>query len=159
MISVNPNWVVWTLASAFQHYKDKVLVGNDSNLTFLVPSQETPINLDSDRSELIFAGPDFDIVDQENIRLGIRFNILVTTNKDMSNAFYHYNYLAKSLKFFTPCITIRKYGDSNFDQSQVGTLNLDSDIKITDIRPFDPVSRQQISTIEAQYIGDLDGNI
>lgn len=140
--------IKWILLSVFQHYKNKV-----TGLPLIIPSQETPTDLSANRAELIFAGPDFDYIDGSTTRYTLRLNLLIITNKDPSNPTFHYSQLDKVSPFFSTCIPVHKYGNipTIDDKTLFNNLVLESDIKITDIQPFDSVSRQQRSTLEGQY--------
>lgn len=139
---MDEKWIVWTLASIFKHFSDL------SN--FYVPTKEVGPDKQVDRYELMFAGPDFNIVDRSATNIDIVLNLLVISNQQPNDLYFHYLNIGKGLVKFSNCIPVKKYG-TNDDKSQVTTLDLKSKIVVTDILPFDPVSRLQRSTIEAKY--------
>lgn len=151
---MNEQWVNWILLSIFDHFKNKVGV---SDYPFFVPSQELPPDIGANRFELVFLGPDFQAQPNEEYRTEIILNLAVITNKVPDSLTAHYAMIGKGMKFFTKCIPIYQYGTGQNQAILPYPLELDSPIRTTDIMLFDPVSRQQRSTIEARYSGQLQG--
>jgi hypothetical protein len=142
---MNENFVVWIMASIFEHFKEA------SKL--IIPTQElpSPANLPSDRFELMVLGPDFEEITSDQISGKIVINLLCISNMIPADPYYQYKWLGKGLIKFAKCIPIYNYGTGEVTPSIVGQLTLITDRKITDIKPFDVVSRQQRGTIEATY--------
>lgn len=140
---MNEKWIIWILASIFDHFKD-----NANQL--IIPTQEQPPSLNPNRFELMFIGPDFDLLTITETRATITLNLLCISNQDPNNIYFHYRWLGKGIAKFSKCIPVYKYA-TNDDNSLIGNLLLDTDLKLTNILPIDPVSRQQRGTIEAQY--------
>jgi hypothetical protein len=141
------NWIYWILLSSFDYFKTKV---SSETTKLYISAQETIPDQSVNRFELTFLGPDFLYLPNNETKAVIRFNLLTLSNKDPDDLMFHYKLLGKSLSFFDRCIPIYRYGKNN-DQSQFGQLQINTEIKITDILMFDPVSQQQRSTVEAEY--------
>lgn len=154
---INPSWTKWILLSVFDHFKTKV---DTNNTPLYVPSQQLPPDIAADRFEIIFIGPDYTELTKNNYKSRIVFNVATITNKSDSDPMAHYTMLGRAGSFFSNCIPLFKYGEvAGIDtQAKFSTLRLVGSVKTTDISLFDPVSQQQRSTLEAEYIADDLGN-
>jgi len=153
------------MSSIYNHFK-KGLIG-------VKPDQVMTINFDNedpqvssgrgtkqDSLEFKHLGPDFEFVSANECDVTITINILVVSYAEIRDPFRHLNNVGLAQSLFTPCIVVYKFGPYTDvdDSSYVTELTSDpNSVKTTNFGTYDPVTRVFRTTVEATYMGLLQG--
>lgn len=166
MSNIDKNWNRWLMSSIYNHFK-KGLVG-------VKPDQVMTINFDGedqqvssgkgskqDSLEFKHLGPDYNFVLANECDVLITVNILVVTYIDVKDPFRHMNNVGLAQSLFTPCIVVNKFGpypdvDDKSYLTELTTTEPNS-VKTTNFGTYDPVTRVLRTTVEASYMGLLQG--
>lgn len=165
MSNINKHWNRWLMSSVYDHFK--------KGLTDVQPDQVMTINFDSedtqvssgkgtkrDSIEFKHLGPDFQYVTGNECNVVISINLLVVTYTDLRDPFRHMNNVGLAQSLFAPCIPVYRHGPypDTDDKSYLTQLTTEpNSVKTTNFGAYDPVTRVLRTTVEATYMGLLEG--
>lgn len=149
---MNEHWVRWLWSSLGSHVRkalnDTVFVQGEYNLATIAEGYKVR-----------YLGPDFNYESGGSVNLTLKINISITSKQDPNDNTNHQKRIGKALTCFTKCIPVKRLGEFDMDdQRLVCGLLIQTPIMLTDLIPYDAVSKTSTSTIEATYMGQLEGD-
>lgn len=150
---MNKNWHRWIWLSLDANFR-KYLVDQIFKMPG-VPNAKTPDV--ADRFELRMLGPDYNPLPSNEWSVTIVLNLAIVTALDPQNPIKHQGRIGLGLTSLPRCIPIKKLGPFAGDNSEmIASLQMKTDIKVSDLVPFDPVSQTTRTTLEATYVARLE---
>ncbi len=150
---MNKDWHRWVWLSLNENFR-KFLIDE----TFKMPGvPNMKAGETADRYELRMLGPDYTPLSGSEWEITVLLNLAVVTALDPINPLKHQSRVGVGLTSLPKCIPIKKLGPFAGDNGLViASFVIESDIKTSDLVPFDPVSQTTRSTLEATYVAHLD---
>lgn len=157
MSSPSPNWGRWTLASIARHFE--VNVADVYALTIHVEGQHKATNTLKEFFELRVDGPLAREQQQNEWKLIVEVNCLITTGMDDVNFYKHHLNCDRVTSGFANCIPCYKYGtEDDDDDSLLGIYQMrspDDMIEQAHFGQINPAVQLQQSTVEGHYEMEL----
>lgn len=158
---MNENWPRWIFASVTSHFQSSLSSDGVDNKNIFVEGQPRAVDRDSEFYEIRVDGPFFTEVSHNCFRVDAETNVLVQTTMDDRNYHVHQTAIGLVVKAFTD-ITVYKYGTGpSDDQSVLGCLLLDQNVKrrqnvkVHQLGQIDPNTKLEQASIEASYTMQL----
>lgn len=138
---MNENWPKWIKLSLTRYFES-----NKGNLGFIFEGDTEPVDENVSRFELRIDGPDIEEYTKSEFELTLIVNCLVCTIDNPSEIFKHEENVGYVQSKFPHAFTIFDTSGTN-----IGCLNLDSRLAVTDFGKKKQGYNAKFSTIEAQY--------
>lgn len=146
---MNKDWHRWIWASLGVHFKTLLEAENLK----MPGSPSTNIPDSANRFEVRTIGPDYEQMPGNEFDVTIVINLAIVTALDPSDITKHQARVGLGLTCFPFCIPVKKYGQYETDSKEyITAFQIQTEIKTTDLVPYDPVSNTTRSTIEATYL-------
>lgn len=145
---MNELWMKWIILSLSKYVQTYFA----SDYVWIQDMERKP-NPPTDRYELRYMGPDFEIQQPDVTLCKLTLNCQIITGQQTNDMEAHLLRVGKALKMLAVCLPVYKYGRNATidDKTQFNQFQLDSDITTTGFGTIDPVSRCVRTTVEASY--------